>query len=114
VTPLELAQAYRWLAQHIEAQPASPAAQVVASGLSDSASFGMAGSASLGGVSIAGKTGTANLGAGTPSHGWFVGWAPAQHPRVILCIYLPSAHGSNAAAIAADLLARSPLKENRP
>lgn len=114
VTPLELAHSYRWLAQHLDSQPATVASQVVTAGLSDSASFGIAGPASLGGVSVAGKTGTANLGPGSPSHGWFVGWAPAQHPRVILCIYLPTAHGADAAAIAADLLAHSPLKEPRP
>jgi len=114
VTPLELAHAYRWLAQHLDSQPATVASQVVSAGLSDSASFGIAGPASLGGVSVAGKTGTANLGAGTASHGWFVGWAPAVHPRIVLCIYLPSAHGINAAAIAAGLLAHSPLKESRP
>ena len=115
VTPLELA-ARLPLARATSRFAArnSLASQVVSAGLSDSASFGIAGPASLGGVSVAGKTGTANLGAGTASHGWFVGWAPAVHPRIVLCIYLPSAHGSNAAAIAADLLAHSPLKESRP
>ena len=114
VTPLELAQSYRWLAHQLDAQPETTARQVVANGLTDSASLGIAGAASLGGVSVAGKTGTANLGAGTSSHGWFVGWAPAAHPRVVLCIYLPFAHGANAAAVAADLLAHSPLKETHP
>jgi len=135
VTPLELAAAYRWLAlqiiQNPDAQAAQPsAASVVLSGLADSASFGIAGPASLGGVPIAGKTGTANLGPGTPSHGWFVGFAPAARPTessptpdtrdprpqtpdpkptVVLCIYLPSGHGSDAARVAATVLAASPL-----
>jgi cell division protein FtsI/penicillin-binding protein 2 len=126
VTPLELAAAYRWLALQLAdragsqgAQPA--AAQVVLSGLADSASFGIAGQASLGGVPVAGKTGTANLGRGTSSHGWFVGFAPATgqagisalKPTVVLCIYLPSGHGSDAARIAAEVLAHSPLAHSQ-
>jgi cell division protein FtsI/penicillin-binding protein 2 len=139
VTPLELAAAYRWLALQIADHPnsqaaQSSAAQAVLTGLADSASFGIAGQASLGGVPVAGKTGTANLGPGTPSHGWFVGFAPAARstessptrhardprpetpdprPTVVLCIYLPSGHGSDAARVAADILAQSPLAPSR-
>jgi cell division protein FtsI/penicillin-binding protein 2 len=125
VTPLELATAYRWLALQITQHPGTQASQAVLMGLADSASFGIAGQASLGGVPIAGKTGTANFGSGTPSHGWFVGFAPATRtidetpipytrhptpqPSVVLCIYLPSGHGSDAARVAADILANSPL-----
>ncbi len=114
VTPLELAKSYRWLAQRLESQSTTAAAQVVSAGLADSASFGIAGPASLGGVSVAGKTGTAPLGPGSPSHGWFAGWAPAVHPRVVLAVYLPAGHGADAAAVAADLLANSPLKGQHP
>ncbi len=130
VTPLELAAAYRWLALQLADHPDSLAAQAVLSGLADSASFGIAGQASLGGVPVAGKTGTANLGPGTPSHGWFVGLAPVARPTdgssppetrhpipdtpyprptVVLCVYLPSGHGSDAARVAAEVLAASPL-----
>jgi len=111
VTPLELAQAYRWLAGQLAAHPEGSAAQVVQGGLSDSANFGMGGAASMGGVSVAGKTGTANQGEGTPSHGWFVGWAPAEQPRVIVTVYLPDGHGANAAQVAAQVLAHSPLAQ---
>jgi peptidoglycan glycosyltransferase len=113
VTPLELAEAYRWLALQLAAHPATVAAGVVNSGLADSASFGMAGAASLGGVAVEGKTGTANLGAGNASHGWFVGLAPAKKPSVVIAIYLPAGHGANAAQVAADLLADSPLPRVR-
>jgi peptidoglycan glycosyltransferase len=113
ITPLELASAYRWLALQIAEHPNSAAAQTVQAGLADSASFGIAGAASLGGVSVAGKTGTANLGPGTPSHGWFVGLVPAAQPRAVLAVYLPAGHGANAAQIAADLLAHSPLGQLR-
>ena len=114
VSPLELAEAYRWLALQLAAHPGSAAAEVVQAGLSDSVSFGIAASASDGGVAVAGKTGTANLGAGTPSHGWFVGLAPASQPKVVLAVYLPAGHGANAAAVVADLLSHSPLRQEKP
>jgi cell division protein FtsI/penicillin-binding protein 2 len=113
VTPLELAAAYRWLALQLAVHSGSAAAQVVQAGLADSASFGIAASASLGGVPVAGKTGTANLGPGTPSHGWFAGLAPAAKPSVVVAVYLPAGHGANAAQVAADLLSNSPLRPGR-
>jgi len=114
VTPLELAAAYRWLALQLAAHPSSAAAQAVQAGLAGSASFGIAGAASRGGVPIAGKTGTANLGPGTPSHGWFVGLAPSNSPQVVVAVYLPAGHGADAAQVAAELLAHSPLRQTKP
>ena len=114
VTPLELVTAYRWLALQLATHPNSPAAEVVSAGLADSATFGIAGAASRGGVAVAGKTGTANLGAGTPSHGWFVGLVPAARPTEVVAVYLPAGHGANAAQVAAELLAHSPLRQPRP
>lgn len=111
VTPLELAAAYRWLALQFVAHPDSLATRTVRGGLEDSTDFGMAGLAGLGGVAVAGKTGTAFSQPGGPSHGWFVGFAPAESPRVVIAVYLPSAHGSDAARIAATLLAASPLRK---
>jgi len=110
VTPLELASAYRWLAMQLAAHAGNAAAEVVRLGLKDSASVGMAGAAALGGVPIAGKTGTASVGPGTGTHGWFAGFAPADHPSVVLAIYLPAGRGTDAARVAAELLAQSPLK----
>ena len=122
VTPLELATAYRWLAVRLAAPhpegtgrpPASAAAQVVRDGLQDSASFGMAGAASLGGVPIAGKTGTASPASGGQSHGWFVGLAPSDAPHAIIVVYLPAGPGADAARVAADLLAHCPLRQPQP
>lgn len=110
VTPLELAVAYRWLALQIAAHEETAAAQVVRAGLADSASFGMAGAASLGGVPIAGKTGTASGAAGTQTHGWFVGLLLASAPRAVIAVYLPVGHGADAARVAAEVLANSPLR----
>jgi len=57
------------------------------------------------GITVAGKTGTAS-GARTPqTHGFFVGYAPADKPEIILVVYLENGRGSDAAAIAAPILA---------
>jgi cell division protein FtsI/penicillin-binding protein 2 len=108
VTPLELAEAYRWLAMELAAHPDSGAVQVMRAGLEDSASFGMAGQASLGGVAVMGKTGTAEGVSSSRTHGWFVGLAPAEKPRVVIAVYLPSGRGADAAHIAGEILASAP------
>jgi cell division protein FtsI/penicillin-binding protein 2 len=113
VTPLELAAAYRWLALELAAHSDSDAAQVVRAGLEDSASFGMAGQASLGGVAVLGKTGTAESAPSPRTHGWFVGLAPAKNPQVVIAVFLPAGRGADAAHVAGDLLANSPVNANR-
>ena len=109
VTPLELAVAYRWLALQMTAHPDSQASQVVQAGIEDSASFGMARQVAAGGVSVAGKTGTAEGTASGQTHGWFAGIAPADKPQVIVVVYLPAGRGADAARVAAELLSHSPL-----
>jgi len=111
VTPLELGEAYRWLAMELAAHPDSDAAQVVRAGLADSASFGMAGQASLGGVRVLGKTGTAEGTTSSRTHGWFVGIAPAEKPRFVIAVYLPSGRGADAAHIAGEILGNLPLRQ---
>lgn len=108
ISPLELAVAYRWLAQQLAAHPGTPATRVVRTGMEDSASFGMARPAGLGGVAIAGKTGTASGATSSQTHGWFAGIAPADNPQVVIVVYVPAGRGVDAAAVAANLLAHSP------
>lgn len=110
VSPLELATAYRWLALEMAAHPDSVASQIIAAGLRDSVTFGMAGEANAGDGSIAGKTGTAEGATTNRTHGWFVGLAPAQQPRVVIAIYLPRGRGADAASVAGVLLAHAPLE----
>ena len=110
VTPLELAVAYRWLALEMAAHADADAAQVVSAGMRDSASFGMAGQASLGGVAVLGKTGTAEDAASSQTHGWFVGLAPARKPSVVVVVYLPAGRGSDAAHVAGTLLMQAPME----
>jgi penicillin-binding protein 2 len=49
-------------------------------------------------VSIAGKTGTAEIGGGRPDHAWFAGYAPADHPRVAFVVVLEQAGSGGVAA----------------
>ncbi len=109
VTPLELATAYRWLAIELAENPGSDAAQVVREGLEDSASFGMAGRVSLGGVAVMGKTGTAEGVQSSRTHGWFIGLTPAEKPKVVIAVFLPAGRGADAAHIAGIILADAPL-----
>ncbi len=110
VTPLELAVAYRRLAEGIAAHRDSAAATIVQSGLADSAEFGMAQPAGQGAVSVAGKTGTAESTGSHQTHGWFAGFAPVVNPEVVIVVYLPSGRGADAAHIAGLLLAHAPIK----
>jgi cell division protein FtsI/penicillin-binding protein 2 len=124
VTPLELAAAYRWLAIQLAAHADSTASLAVLVGMQDSASFGMAGAASLGDVPVAGKTGTASPAAGTQTRGWFVGLAPSEAAstdqissrpaRVVIAVYLPAGHGADAARVGAEVLGHSPLRKAQP
>lgn len=111
ITPLELATAYRWLALQMAAHPDTKAALVVRAGIEDSANFGMARQAAAAGVSVAGKTGTAEGAASSQTHGWFAGIAPADKPQVVVVVYLPAGRGTEAARVAAELLSHSPLAQ---
>ena len=42
--------------------------------------------AKIDGIAVAGKTGTAQHAAGRPPHAWFIGFAPANDPRVAVAV----------------------------
>jgi peptidoglycan glycosyltransferase len=60
-----------------------------------------AGEAKVPGVTTAGKTGTAELGPGQRPHAWFVGFAPADDPEIVVAVIVE--HGGSAALRAAPL-----------
>ncbi len=71
---------------------------------------GSGANAQIPGVSVAGKTGTAQTGLGT-SHTWFIAFAPAEAPRVAVAVMLENQPSSNeftggalAAPIARDVM----------
>jgi cell division protein FtsI/penicillin-binding protein 2 len=64
------------------------------------------GNANLPDILIAGKTGTAQAGKGREDHAWFVGFAPAQDPRIAFAVIVEhGGHGGAAAGpIARDIV----------
>jgi peptidoglycan glycosyltransferase len=60
------------------------------------------------GVTTAGKSGTAELGGSGEPHSWFIGFAPAEAPRVVIAVLVEQAGrgGEVAAPIAGDLMAQ--------
>ena len=65
---------------------------------------GTAGSARIQGVTIAGKTGTAQ-NPPNPDHAWFVGFAPAENPQVVVAVFLEyGEHGYFAARVASKII----------
>ena len=79
-------------------------------GMRQAVSWGTANSAAVSGVSVAGKTGTAefgpDLGGGTyASHAWFTGFAPAEDPEIAVVVFLEQGNGAkNAAPLAGRIL----------
>jgi cell division protein FtsI/penicillin-binding protein 2 len=103
VTPLELLAAYHSLARQKHRGELASAAPVF-DGLERAVKYGVAHSAQPVGIAAAGKTGTA-AGARTPaSHGFFVGYAPAEKPQIVVLVYLEHGRGMDAAAIAGPLI----------
>ncbi|HEX6943050.1 MAG TPA: penicillin-binding protein 2 [Gemmatimonadaceae bacterium] len=67
---------------------------------------GTAASAALKGVEVAGKTGTAQNSHGK-DHGWFVGFAPKDDPKIVVAVLVEfGEHGYVAARIASKMMER--------
>ncbi|HEY1953651.1 MAG TPA: penicillin-binding protein 2 [Gemmatimonadaceae bacterium] len=65
---------------------------------------GTAGASAIQGLTLAGKTGTAQNPGGA-DHGWFVGFAPADKPKIVVAVLLEfGLHGSRAAHIASAII----------
>jgi penicillin-binding protein A len=55
---------------------------------------GTGGNARISGVSVGGKTGTAQNAPDSPPHAWFVGLAPAGNPRIAVAVVLENGGGA--------------------
>ncbi len=74
--------------------------------LADVVSRGTAAGAQIQGLTIAGKTGTAQVN-GQLDNAWFVGYAPASDPKIVVAIIIEEGlHGSTAARVATKLMER--------
>jgi peptidoglycan glycosyltransferase len=62
--------------------------------------------AALPGVSVAGKTGTAETGKKKKTHAWFVGFAPAENPKVVTAVIIEGGGtgGRVAAPVAREIM----------
>lgn len=74
---------------------------------------GTARSAAVRGITVAGKTGTAQNPHGEP-HAWFIGFAPFDDPQIAICIFIENGGGGGAVAapIAHEIISLL-LKENK-
>jgi len=61
-------------------------------------------------ISVAGKTGTAQVSRGQP-HGWFAGFFPYQSPKFVICVFLEHGGSGHAASIVAKQIIESMIKE---
>jgi cell division protein FtsI/penicillin-binding protein 2 len=99
VTALELLGAYRKLALQKRSGGTVGADAAVFAGLEESVTYGMAHAANVDGVKSAGKTGTAASRGGARTHGFFVGYAPAEKPEIVVVVYLEQGNGGDAAGV---------------
>ena len=77
---------------------------------------GTAGASALEGIAIAGKTGTAQTGrAGERDHAWFVGFAPAHDPQIVVAVFIQNGeHGSLSARYASRVIEQYLKRPTRP
>ncbi|MGB6896933.1 MAG: penicillin-binding protein 2, partial [Dehalococcoidia bacterium] len=98
----------RVVQRHLEVSPDNLA--IFREAMRQAASWGTARRGAVPGVSVAGKTGTAEFGLPLAngqyeSHGWFTGFAPFEDPQVAVVVFLEKGNGSiDAAPAAAKIL----------
>jgi penicillin-binding protein 2 len=103
VTPYQ-----RTVRRHLPVDPSN--LSVFREAMRQAVSWGTAKDASVSGVQVAGKTGTAEFGEPLPgnkyeTHAWFNGFAPAQDPQVAVVVFLEKGNGAiNAAPTAARIM----------
>lgn len=82
------------LAQPISRQTATTMTRMLVDGVTN----GVASNARIDGVDVAGKTGTAENGAGQPFTLWFTGFAPADNPQVAVAVVVEDGGGQGQSA----------------
>ena len=99
VTPLALAEAYRWLALRLRNPRQTEELRLISQGLEAAVRMGTGRSAASKGTRVAGKTGT------SAGHAWFAGFAPAERPEIVVVVFLErGTGGSDAAPIAGRII----------
>jgi len=75
--------------QSMSPQTAATMTELMVANISDGAASG----ARIGGVDVAGKTGTAENGVDDPYTLWFTGFAPANDPQVVVAVVVQNGGG---------------------
>lgn len=88
LTPLTSFEASEY-SQPISAETASALVRMMINNVQN----GVASNAAISGVTVAGKTGTAENGDGRPYTLWFTGFAPAEDPRVVVAVVVENGGG---------------------
>ncbi len=80
--------------------------KLVLDGLKAVVASGTGGATRLGNITVAGKTGSAEAPPdGSKTHSWFACYAPADKPRIAMCVFIEhGGHGGSAAAPIAKVL----------
>ncbi len=73
-------------------------------------SQGVAGAAGIPGISVAGKTGTAETGIGDGRSFWFTGFAPADAPEVVVAVVIEGSRSEGTANSVASPIARTVME----
>src|SRR5699024_3335264 len=97
------------LRQSVSPQTAEVLTELMTSAVAD----GTGSPAQLDGITVAGKTGSAQTGSGSSPHAWFTSFAPADDPRVAVAVLVENggddgdlaSGGTTAAPIAREVLA---------
>ncbi len=113
-TPLALLTAYRQLALRRKREGASGSLAPVFAGLEAATEYGTGQLARPEGLRIAGKTGTSRARAGNWTQAWFVGYAPADDPEIVLVVFLEHGRGgADAAPLAREIFAAWQAQRSR-
>ena len=88
----------------------------VIEGMRQCVAAGTGRSAALPGITVGGKTGSAEVGKYKKAHAWFVCVAPLESPRIAVCVFVEHGeHGAQAAApVAHDMMAAYFRLKNAP
>ena len=70
-------------------------------------SHGVAGAAGIPGISVAGKTGTAETGIGDGRSFWFTGFAPAENPEIVIAVVIEGTSAEGTANSVASPVAKT-------
>jgi len=92
--------------QVLENSISKETADIVTDMMIDVVEKGTGTKAKISGISIAGKTGTAEVGKDKPAHSWFVAFAPAEDPKIAISVIVEGGGtgGSKAALIAREII----------